>query len=430
MRHTRKTIAAASALILLGAVSGCASGDTASNGVTEITFTSDSSADTLSTVVTPLVEGFEKANPNIKVTVQTIPFSDYNTKLTTEFKAGGGPDVLNVNHTDIQTFSRGGFLEPLQDTIAKENIDTSALIPGLIDAGKVNGDQVTLPQTTDCRVLWVNPKLLKAKGIDNAPTTFDELLKDVKKFSGTDDYGFAFPTDSDYSMSYEDVGPLMKSAGGTILTSGTDIKADAADSEGTVAAVTLLQDIVATGATPPGQSSLKGDSVSKLFAQGKIAMMLGGPWVQQSLELVNPSIKYGNDYVTAPVPVWKAGMKSASTAGGWQMGIAKNSKKKEAAGKFLAFMMQKENLIKYSEVGGTFPPLTNGLDQAPWSEDPVFKAFNEVLPNSSLPITPVPRIAEVSAAFEQSIRPVVTGTGDVANALKQFDQQTNDSILN
>ena len=40
---------------------------------------------------------FEKAHPNISVTIEVIPYANYEPKLTEEFTTGGGPDVFWVN---------------------------------------------------------------------------------------------------------------------------------------------------------------------------------------------------------------------------------------------------------------------------------------------------------------------------------------------
>lgn len=290
---------------------------------------------------------------------------------------------------------------------------------------------MTLPITTDTRALFYNPALLKAKGIEKPPATWADLIADVKMFAGGDVYGYAFPSDTDYALTYETVGPYMKGASGAILKSDGKIsKAVAADSTGTVDAVKLIQDLVKTGAVPPGIENMKGDTLGQLFAQNKLAFMLGGPWIRTLLETNNPNIKYGTDYKTAVVPVQKSGDPSGSTAGGWQIGVFKNSKNQDAAGKLLAYIMEPKNLIELNKTEA-FPPLKDGLSGAPWSNDPFYKAYNEILPHAGLPIPPVSRMAEVSAAFEKTVIPVIVDPSKSAkSALKDFDQQVNTQILN
>ena len=43
------------------------------------------------------INQFEKAHPNVRVTIETFPYTEYQPKLTTQFSSGGGPDVYWVN---------------------------------------------------------------------------------------------------------------------------------------------------------------------------------------------------------------------------------------------------------------------------------------------------------------------------------------------
>ncbi len=380
-----------------------------------------------------VIEAFRKAHPDIKVTVEQTPLGEYNTKLITQFRSGKGPDIGRVNHTDIQTFAAGGFLRPLESAISSQNIDIDTLIPGLVDVGVVDGTQVTLPLGTDARVLYYSPKLLAEKGVTEPPRTWDQLLDAVGKFSDaqtTGVYGYGFPTDNDYSLSYEAIGPYLKAAGGELVSSDTPPQAIAATSEGAIAAVQLLQDIVNTGAVPAGVGNTSGDTIGQLMSQGKLAMMLGGPWSKSSLVNNNPDLVYGTDYATAAVPTPTAGEPSGSAAGGWQIGLfAKGTHDPAAAEQLLAFMMEKDNLVLLNK-NEAFPPLKDGLSLEPWASDPFFEAFNEVLPRAGLPIAPVPQLAEVSAVFERSIEPVlVDPTKSVKQALAEFDKRINTEVL-
>jgi ABC-type glycerol-3-phosphate transport system substrate-binding protein len=413
------------ALVLAGC-SGSAGGD---SGPVTITYATAADTAVLNAGEKPIIDAFMKANPEIKVDIQQIPIADYNTTLTTRFRGGDGPDLGRVNHTDIQMFAAGGFLTPMEDAIKANNIDTSALIKGLVKGGQVNGKQMTLPLTTDTRVLFYNPKLLAEHNIQ-PPATWDDLKTAVSEFAGGSTYGYAFPSDNDYSMAYEAVGPYMKQAEGAILVDkGDAITADAAASDGTVAAVEFLRSLVATGATPPGQDNFSQESIAQLFSQGKLAFFTGGPWMRASIEGMNANLKYGTDYLTIPIPVQHAGEQPGSTAGGWQIGLFKTSKHADAAGKLLAYMMKPENLILLNKKEA-FPPLNDGLSTDPWSTDPFYKAFNDTLPGAGLPILPVVRMAEVSAAFEAAVEPLVLDAhSDVKAGLKSFDEKTNSQIL-
>ncbi|ACQ81954.1 extracellular solute-binding protein family 1 [Beutenbergia cavernae DSM 12333] len=414
--HVRRQAAVVAGLVISSvALAACSGSDQGGGGTVTITYATPAEDNILEIGEEPIIEAFEAAHPDIDVEIEQLPFADYNTSLTTEMRGGGGPDIGRVNHTDIQMYSAAGFLRPLDDAI-----DTGPFIPGLVEVGQVGGEQVTLPLTTDARVLYVNLRLLESAGISSPPATWDELLDDVAAFAGTDAYGYGFPTDNDYSLAYEAAGPYIAAAGGQILSPDGDPAASG--DEATEAALQLLQDIVATGAVPPGLDNLSGDTLAQLFAQDKLAMMLGGPWVRSQIEDYG-DLTYGADWVTVPVPAREAGGSSGSAAGGWQIGVFENSEHPEEALELLAWITEAENLQALNE-GEAFPPTNDGLEVAPWSEDEFYDAFATVLPNSAVPITPVPRVAEIAAAFESNLEPAVTNpAASIADGLSAFDAQ-------
>lgn len=411
-------------------LAGCSGQSGDADGQVTITYATPAETEVLDAGERPIIEAFMEENPDIKVEIEQIPIADYNTTLTTRFRGGEGPDLGRVNHTDIQMFAAGGFLTPLEAAIEDNDIDTSALIQGLVESGQLGGEQMTLPLTTDTRVLFYNPALLEEHGIE-VPETWDDLESAVAEFAGgASPFGYAFPSDNDYSMAYEAVGPYMKQAQGAILVEdGDTIAADAANSDGTVDAIEFVRSLVATGAVPPGQDNFSQESIAQLFSQGQLAFFTGGPWMRASILEMNPDLEYGTDFATAPIPVRAAGEESGSTAGGWQIGLFANSEQSEAAGKLLAYMMEPENLVLLNQ-DEAFPPLNDGLTYEPWSTDPFFEAFATTLPGSGLPILPVERMAEVSAAFEASVEPLVLNPdSDVEAGLSEFDEETNSRIL-
>lgn len=434
-RRTRTAVVAAAVSLLTLASCSTARGPSPaapSGGTTTITWATSSDGATLE-AERKIVDAFQSANPSITVKVEPTNFADYDTKMTTALRSGQGPDVFRVNHPNVQAWSSAGYLADLGPTITSEKIDTSAFIPGLLAIGSVDGVQRTLPVDTDCRAFWYNPRLLVKAGIVDGsgkaqpPTTWSQLLSDVAKFKGQDTYGYVYRTDSDYAMAYEAVGPYLKAAGGQVLTANGAPKAVAATDPNTVAAVKLLQQIAATS-VPPGEANMAEATSEKLFASGKVAMMTAGPWARANMLQMNPKLKLGTDYAVTTIPTPTAGGTSASASGGWQIGLNAKSKNQAAAAKFLAFFEQSQNLVSLATTT-SFPPLVDGMTGAPFGTDPFYKPFQEMLPHSGLPITPVAQLAQVAAAFEVAGRAAVNQKEDVTTALTKFDQQVNEQVL-
>jgi len=379
-----------------------------------------------------ILDAFNAANPDIHVNMELIDFASYDTKMVTELRGGQGADVFRVNHPNVQAWSGAGFLADLGPLTT--GFDTSDFVPGLMAIGNVHGTQYTMPIDTDCRAFWYNPKLLVQAGIVDAsgqakpPSTWDELVADVAKFKGTDVYGYGYLTNSDYAMAYETVGPYLKTAGGSILSSANPPQAIASTDPNTVAAVTLLQQIQNTGATPPGEANMSDATIYNLFANSQLAMMVAGPWARDSILGTSPNFVYGTDYSVTTIPTQQAGGTSGSASGGWQIGINAKSAHLDAAAKFLQFFEDPANLMTLTS-NNSFPPLIDGLSKPPFSTDPFFSAFEQLLPNSGLPIPPVPQLAQVAAQFETAGIAAVVNGQDVTAALTSFDTTVNQQVL-
>ena len=104
MKKVLCSLVAGAALLALAACgSGGGSKSESSNdnsGKTEITwwafpvFTQEKADDGVGTYEKSIIAAFEKANPDIKVKLETIDFKSGPEKITTAIEAGTAPDVL------------------------------------------------------------------------------------------------------------------------------------------------------------------------------------------------------------------------------------------------------------------------------------------------------------------------------------------------
>ncbi|QIG39416.1 extracellular solute-binding protein [Microbacterium sp. 4R-513] len=99
MKITRPaTMLAATAGVLALSLAGCSnggSGGESTDGTTTINYWSWDGAPG-EAIVTPMIEAFEDANPDIKVEYTEIPQGDYKTKVAQSLGAGEDIDVLGV----------------------------------------------------------------------------------------------------------------------------------------------------------------------------------------------------------------------------------------------------------------------------------------------------------------------------------------------
>src|SRR5215469_5411064 len=149
----RRLAAAGGCLALLIAAAACSSGGSSSSG-------SSGSGSTVNLTYamwqTPeqagyqkSIDQFEKAHPNIHVTLESIAYNDYQPKLTTEFSSGGGPDVYWVNTPMIATWLKDGVMEDLTSKITSAHIDVGQYIQTLVALHQFGGKLYGLPKDWD-----------------------------------------------------------------------------------------------------------------------------------------------------------------------------------------------------------------------------------------------------------------------------------------
>jgi len=106
--------------------------------------------------VTPLIEAFKQANPDISVEVIDIPSADYTQRLTVMLNGGSDVDVFWIKDGDTtKSIANRGQLADLSGFINKSNIDLSDF-NGTADRFVINNKIVALPASASYYVLYYN----------------------------------------------------------------------------------------------------------------------------------------------------------------------------------------------------------------------------------------------------------------------------------
>ena len=141
------------------------------------------------------LDEFEKANPDIKVTLQRVSWSEAQQQYLREAAVGSAPDVAQFAFGWPRPFSAAGALRPLDDLIQKTGIGVAGWDQFIAkdlaygEDGKIYG----VPFTTDTWAMLYNKDLLKAAGYDTFPTTWADLRaasKAIMEKTGKTGYGF------------------------------------------------------------------------------------------------------------------------------------------------------------------------------------------------------------------------------------------------
>jgi multiple sugar transport system substrate-binding protein len=142
---------------------------------------------------------FEKQNPNIKVTLQRIAWSDAREQFLREAAVGQGPDIGHFGQVMIRSMGQAGAFLKLNDLVRKHGLQerwaTDFLSTDL--AGQDDGTIHAIPWTVDTFAMVYNAEILKQAGITKFPETWEALRQANRQIKArTGKVGWAFPAGS------------------------------------------------------------------------------------------------------------------------------------------------------------------------------------------------------------------------------------------
>ncbi len=384
MKHLVRSLAYA-ALLLIGAGSA-----------QTITFwhTYNQDSDENRTLVEKVIPAFEKANPGIKVKSQAIPYPDFRQKLLTSIAGGTVPDVARIDIIWSPEFAKLGAIEKLDGYPGFANL-RNAVFPGPLSTNGWRGSYYGLPLDTNTQVVLYNADVLKAVGLD-APKTFAELKTllektQEKKGDKVVRWGFAVPGPWNWYLL-----PWIWSNGGSVTDAAVTRATGYLNGPRTVAAIQMLYDWYKAGLIAPtiaqaGLGSWEG------MGAGQYVATQDGPWAYPALKKQYPNLNLAH----ALFPAGPGG--SISVVGGENIVILKESKKKQAAWKFVQFMLSPEAQLMMARTG-QLPVIKAALDDPYIKGHPYFGLYLEQLKTArARPVTPAyPKVKEViQGAFQE-----------------------------
>lgn len=182
---TKRAIAIGGATVLIGGLAACSSGGSADEGggKVEITYQADNAPATAATAK-PLIEAFEKANPDITVKFDTRPQgTDGDNLIKTRLSTGEAADVFNYNSGSLmQALNPDNTLVDLSEEKWAGDVDPQFTKVVSTDKGMYGAPFGT---SFGGAVLY-NTKVYDDLGL-KVPTTWDEFVSNSEKIKDAGD---------------------------------------------------------------------------------------------------------------------------------------------------------------------------------------------------------------------------------------------------
>jgi multiple sugar transport system substrate-binding protein len=339
-----------------------------------------------------IVTAFEKANPDIKVNVTSIPWTNFDQQVQTMIQNKQYPDITEGDY--FSNYAQDGLLYSASDVLS----DPGNLLQTFKAQGTYNGVQYGMPFTTSSRTLFYNKKLFAQAGITSAPQTWADVETDAAKITKMGDVGFGLPLGAEEAQAESLL--WMLGDGGGYQTDGKYT----INSTPNVAAFTFLKGMVSAKDTEPNPGTVNRTDLWQEFAQGKIGMINGSPALIPIIQ--SAGVLQASDWTSVPI----AGKNGPLTD---TLGVCDNVAAFKPNGheaqikEFLDFAYQDKYQLAFDKEYDLLPATTTATKAL--SSDPVFAPFLTALPNS-VQYPSNTTWATVKSKIQQTIGLAVTGS--------------------
>ncbi len=331
------------------------------------------------------VQLFEKAHPDIQVTLQAV-VQDYQQKLLAEVAAGTAPDVVHMDPPSFQGLARRGALLKLNQFFEDTpGFDLNAYYPVLLKASSIDGFVYILPRDIAPIVpVFYNKKIFDEEGI---PYPDGKWTWDFQERPELKEHDFIWMMHRmtkrnakgkvvrwGYAMGSGDIAKMFYlETGARIADNYQDPKKVYFDDPRVIRAFQYAADLSLKYGWVPSDTdvnSVQQTSTRKLFTEGKIAMMQDGIWDSVALrkELIKGQPGYF-DWDIALAPAYKDGTRAYPT-GGSGYSIMSQTKHPYESWLLTQWMCSAHGMDPSSAAGMAQPAIRSLSRSAPWIPTP------------------------------------------------------------
>ncbi|HEX6479068.1 MAG TPA: sugar ABC transporter substrate-binding protein [Ktedonobacteraceae bacterium] len=351
-----------------------------------------------------LAGDFMKQNPNIHVTVQSIPWTDAHSKLLTAVEGNQTPDVSQMGTTWMAEFAKAGALDT-----APSSINQNDFFPSAWNTAVYNGKVYGVPWYVDTRVLFYRTDIAQKAGITSPPQNWQQLLADAQamKQKGGSKYGISLQ-----SNDWQELIPFIWQAGGHVYSNGQFTF----NSPQVVQALSYYQQFFNQGLTP--MTVPQNFDVAQAFVSGQMPMFISGPWEISLIQQEGGSAMNGK-WALSTLP---QNVTNTSFAGGADMVVFKNSPNRAAAWKFVQYVTQPDVQQKWYSTVSDLPAVKAAWNTGTLATDKNLTVFHDQLNNTQGPPTIV-NWEQVATLIDNDMQQVMLGKTTPQQAAQDMQQK-------
>ncbi len=290
---------------------------------------------------------FEAEHPGVTIEFTKVDRGSYADTMTTLFAGGQPPHIVHLASFEYQSFAENGWMENLDPWFEKDGIDMSNWAGQQIC--RWNDETACFMLLYFGFMMAYNAEILKAEGLE-VPTNFEEYMnvirattKDLNGDGIIDQFGTGHETKGGAGQYLTEMLNYVLDAGAYWTDKDGNITIDTPEM---VEGLTRWKTVINEGLTPIDMSA--GD-VRKLFADGKVAVRLDGPWLYGTMRKGAAADKLEVAYPALTPPLGG----SSNVLG---MASEISDEQKALVWDFMKIVMSPEFQRKYATVAGNTPP--------------------------------------------------------------------------
>lgn len=236
-----------------------------------------------------VVDQFQKDNPDIKVSIEQVPWGTCQDKAMTLAAAGNPVGLAYIGSRTLLKLSKDDLIVPAE--IAPDMVDKYQ--PGVLKTVSSGGKYWGYPHAFSTKALYINCDLVTKAGMEcKAPETWDDMIamaKAIKEKDGVAGIGIA---GKDFDNTMHMFLDFLYSNGGQVIDPDTgEVKLD---SQQTRETLQMYKDILPYA--EEGPTAWERDQMKDLFNDQKLGMYVSGPWARGQSKDAVPNM------LVAPVP--------------------------------------------------------------------------------------------------------------------------------
>lgn len=210
-------------------------------------------------------EAYHELHPEVTVVFENVESQNSSAQIILDGPAGAGADLFAAPCDKLGELVEGGHVLPAADP----GFISASVLPSCLKAATYEEQLYGYPVSDETYALYYNKAFISEEEV---PKTWEDMITYTREHTKDDSYGFVMDATNGYYTI------IFATAKGNRLfgPDGTDTSSTYLNHEDAIGGFTIMSDLAK--AVGISSSDLNTEIADNLFATGKAAMEISGPW--------------------------------------------------------------------------------------------------------------------------------------------------------